>query len=82
MWTHLTRAAKQHGSVDHDRLASVLNSLPGGGASSPIIVQQDMTPANQGWCREDFQLGNQFSGQNVHRQEFYCKQSRYITMSL
>jgi hypothetical protein len=73
--------SEQHGSMDHVRLASVLGSLPGARFITHYRTAQYDT-LYQGWCREDFQLGNQFSGQGATGRSKIVVESLYYVITL
>ena len=73
--------SQQHGSVNHAWLASVLHSLPGARFITHYRTAQYNT-LYQGWCREDFRLGNQYSGQGATGKSKIIVESLYYLMPL
>jgi site-specific DNA-adenine methylase len=71
----------QHGSVDHVRLASVLRSLPGARFITHYRTAQ-YDALYRGWSRDDFRLGNQFSGQGATGKTKIVVESLYYTITL
>ena len=73
--------SQQHGSVNHVQLASVLRSLPGARFITHYQTAQYNT-LYQGWCREDFWLGNQYSGHGATGRSKSAVESLYYQLAL
>jgi site-specific DNA-adenine methylase len=73
--------SKQHGSVDHARLAAALHSLPG----ARLITHYRTAKYDdlyRDWSRDDFRLGNQFSGQGKAGKTRIKVESLYYAITL